>query len=79
MLVISHNNDIIYYLALFSPVIMTGEILWNRIVYGKNKIVLMAFYRKLPEELQEMNAHVLTKLLEIHINSINSSSNSCIH
>ena len=39
----------------------------------------MAFYRKLPEELQEMNAHVLTKLLEIHINSINSSSNSCIH
>ena len=60
---VSQNYDIIYYLAMFSPVIKTGEILWNRIVYGKNKIVLMAFYRKLPEELQEMNAHVLTKLV----------------
>ena len=79
MFIISHNHDIIYNQSLLSPVIMACKILWNRIIYGKNEIVLMAFDRKFSQEFQEMRTRIFTERFKIDIDAVHSDIGCCLH
>ena len=39
----------------------------------------MAFYGKLTKEFQEMDSHILAKLLKVNVDSVDAGTNRCIH